>query len=250
MKLGNKIDFLFKKFLYKLFRITLPKYKSQKNYWQNRGLAYMNDFFHSKYEQREIFFQNLLMENIKNLNFDSAFEAGCGFGWNLKRLQDEFPSKRIGGLDFSETQLSNGKKYCKNYDIELSQGDICNMPFKDNYFDLGFSVGVFMNIHPSKIDKAIQEILRVSKKYVVHLEYDENHAEKFLMQKRKFKTNIVSHDYKKLYENHNVKVVKFINYKDFSDKHNDFMKEINDKLETWENYWEGPSKYILIVIEK
>ena len=103
MQFNLKLDFFFKKFLYKLFRITLPKYKSQKNYWKNRGIAYMNDFFHSKYEQREVFFQNLLIENIKNLNFESAFEAGCGFGWNLKRLQDEFPSKRVGGLDFSET---------------------------------------------------------------------------------------------------------------------------------------------------
>ena len=244
-----KLDFYFKEFLYNFFRISLPKYKSQENYWKSRGNVYMNEFFESKYEKREIFFQNLLFENVRNLNFESAFEAGCGFGWNIKRLKDEFPSKRIGGLDFSETQLLNAKEYCKKSNIELFQGDICNMPFEDNFFDLGFSVGVFMNIHTSKINDAIKEILRVSKKYVLHLEYDENHAEKFLMQKRKFKTNIVSHDYKNLYERHNAKVIKFMNYKDFLEEHSSFMKSINDKLETWEN-WEGPSKYILILVEK
>ena len=55
----------------------------------------MNEFFHSNNEQREIFFQNLLIENIKNLNFESAFEVGYDFEWNLKSSQDEFSSKRI-----------------------------------------------------------------------------------------------------------------------------------------------------------
>ena len=243
-----KLKFIFKKFLYKFTKITLPKLKSQKNYWQSRGTVYMEEFFDSKYESREIFFQNLLIENIKNLNIDSAFEAGCGFGWNIKRLKDEFPSKRIGGLDFSETQLSNGKEYCKN-NIDLYEGDICKMPFEDNFFDLGFSVGVFMNIHKSKINDAVKEMVRVSKKYILHLEYSEEYAEKHLIQERKFKTNIISYDYAKLYKDHNVKVKKFLTYKDFLAEHNSFMQNININLQTWEE-WEGPSKYILVLIEK
>ena len=243
-----KLNFYFKKFLYKFFKISLPKYKSQNEYWQKRGTVYMNEFFDSKYEKREIFFQDLLLNNIKDLKFDSAFEAGCGFGWNINRLKNEFPEKKIGGLDFSNTQLENAKNYCSK-EIEFFKGDICDMPIKDNYFDLGFSVGVFMNIHPSKIEIAVDEILRVSKKYVVHLEYDENHAEKLLSENRKFKNNIISYDYKKLYEKKNVRIKKFYNFKDFLNEYNIFMKNLNDKLETWED-WEGPSKYILIVVEK
>tara|TARA_B100000989_G_scaffold298168_1_gene286398 strand:- start:599 stop:760 length:162 start_codon:yes stop_codon:yes gene_type:complete len=45
----------------------------------------------------------------------------------------------------------------------------------------------------------------------------------------------------------NIKVVEFINYKDFLDKHNNFMVKIYGKLETWKNYWEGLIKYILVV---
>ena len=97
----------------------------------------MNEFFDSKYEKREIFFQDLLLNNIKGLKFDSAFEAGCGFGWNINRLKNEFPEKKIGGLDFSNTQLENAKNYCSK-EIEFFKGDICDMPIKDNYFDLGF----------------------------------------------------------------------------------------------------------------
>ncbi len=47
----------------------------------------------------------------------------------------------------------------------------------------------------------------------------------------------------------NVKIKKFYNFKDFLNEYNIFMKNLNDKLETWED-WEGPSKYILIVVEK
>ena len=43
--------------------------------------------------KREKFFQDLLLNNIKGLKFDSAFEAGCGFGWNINRLKNEFPEK-------------------------------------------------------------------------------------------------------------------------------------------------------------
>ena len=47
----------------------------------------------------------------------------------------------------------------------------------------------------------------------------------------------------------NVRIKKFYNFKDFLNEYNIFMKNLNDKLETWED-WEGPSKYILIVVEK
>ena len=56
------------------------------------------------------------------------------------------------------------------------QSDICQMKLDDNAFDIGFSLGVFMNIHPDKILAACQEMVRVSKRYILHLEYDEENT--------------------------------------------------------------------------
>jgi len=196
-----KWDYKAKEFLYRRFGLRMPKLWSQHQYWLRRGKDYCDDFMRSGYERFEIFFQDLLIDELKGLDFDSFFEAGCGFGWNIRRVKSEFPDKFVGGLDFSHTQLVNGKaKYMQGMDLVLTEGAATRMPFADGAYDVGFSLGVFMNIHPARIGHAIDEMIRVCRKAVIHLEYDENHAVPELRERRAFKTNIVSHDYRALYE--------------------------------------------------
>lgn len=244
-----RVDYNIKKYLYKYFGIRLPKLKDQRDYWLNRGNEYCDEFRNKGYENLEIFFQDLVVKELKKLEFGSIFEAGCGFGWNISRFKKEFPAANVGGLDFSHTQLVNGKsKYIQNDSILLTEGDATKIPFKDNAYDLAFSLGVFMNINKNKIDKAIDEMVRVCGKYIIHLEYDENHATRSLRERRVFKTNIISHDYKRLYESRGLKVRAFLTEKDFGSNYNEFVKNKIEKVERWES-WEGPSKYILIVVQ-
>ncbi|MEK7224396.1 MAG: hypothetical protein AAB221_01785, partial [Bacteroidota bacterium] len=106
-----KIRYYSKWFLYKTFGLTLPKLKDQREYWHRRGQVYMQEIFDSGYLEREIFFQNMLIKELRNLNFNSFFEAGCGFGWNIKRVKEEFTAVMVGGVDFSITQLLNARHY-------------------------------------------------------------------------------------------------------------------------------------------
>jgi ubiquinone/menaquinone biosynthesis C-methylase UbiE len=244
-----KIDHYFKSFLYRLLKIRLPKLRCQKDYWADRGRFYMNDIFSSGYLEREAFFQDMLVGELKNLEFESLFEAGCGFGWNIKRVKDDFSPMRVGGVDFSLPQLGNlKKKYMSSDKAQVSCGDATKMPFCDNAFDIGISVGVFMNIHPSKIQDAIKEMTRVSKKYIIHLEYDDNHTTKELKEQRAIKTNIVSHDYKTLYQNLGKKTITFKTHTDFSDEYYQYQKKISSRYKFWIPF-EGPEKYIFIVVE-
>jgi ubiquinone/menaquinone biosynthesis C-methylase UbiE len=243
-----KIQYFLKYFLYRSLGIKLPKLIDQREYWARRGQVYMNEIISSGYLEHEVFFQNMLIEELKRLKFDSIFEAGCGFGWNIRRIKEEFPRIRIGGLDFSATQLKSGEQYLKGMDIRTLEGDICKMPYSDNEFDIGFSLGVFMNIHPSKISMAIGEMMRVCRKYVIHLEYDENNTTNELREKRAFKTNIVSHDYKRLYESCGKKIVKLLTFKDFGESFKDHQNRISGRLERWEDF-EGSEKYMMIIIE-
>jgi len=242
-----KIRYFFQSFIYKFFSIKLPKLKSQKKYWQDRGQVYMDEIINSCYLDREIFFQNMLIDFLKNTEFDSFFEAGCGFGWNIKRVKDEFPQARVGGLDFSYSQLINSKSYLNNSEILVVNGDNCHIPYKDNTFDIGFSLGVFMNIHFSNIRAAFTEMIRVCRKYIIHIEYNEDHTTSELRQKRAFKTNIVSHDYKRLYEELGVKIVEYRTYKDFGKLYEEYAKSISTDIKRWEGF-EGSEKYIFIVI--
>ncbi len=242
-----KIQYYSKLLLYKFIKIKLPKLKDQRNYWNYRGKTYMEEVFDWGYHDREIFFQNMLIEDLRQIDFKSFFEAGCGFGWNVKRVKETFPFTKVGGLDFSFTQLQNAQKYLNGMDIALFEGDNCRMPFEDNTYDVGFSLGVFMNIHPLRIKMAIQEMIRVSSKYIIHLEYDENHTSRKLREQRRFKANIISHDYKKLYESFGMEVVKFQTFQDFGKAFSEFESNVNSKDGRWEGF-EGPEKYIYIIV--
>lgn len=243
-----KLDWYAKYFLHRVFGVTLPKLKDQRTYWQDRGQVYMEEILSSGYLELEIFFQHLLIDELKRLQFDSAFEAGCGFGWNIRRIKEEFPSARVGGVDFSFTQLCNSKDYLGDLDIHVARGDIVKMPFRDDAFDVGFSVGVFMNIHPSGIESAVQEMVRVCRRFVIHIEYDEDHTTRDLREKRAFKTNIISHDYKALYEKYGKRVQTFLTYKEFGERYAEHARQNNVDLDRWEGF-EGPEKYVFIVVE-
>jgi len=243
-----KIRYLSQYWLYKLFKLKLPKLKSQKKYWASRGQVYMDEIISSGYLDREIFFQNMLIDELNRLDFHSFFEAGCGFGWNIKRVKESFPGVRVGGLDFSFTQLCSAGKYIKDEIIPVVNGDNCRMPYKDNAFDIGFSLGVFMNIHKDKIRDALAEMTRVCAKYIVHIEYDDNHTTPELKEKRAFKTNIVSHDYFQLYAEMGLKPEKFLTYLDFGNAFYEHEKRMTADLNRWEGF-EGPEKYIFIILK-
>lgn len=244
-----KINYKFKELLYRMTGLKLPKLRSQYGYWKNRGQVYMDEILASGYLEREVFFQDMLVQYLRSIEFDSFFEAGCGFGWNIRRVKEEFPDTRVGGVDFSLGQLYNSKTYLNGRDIAVMNGDNCKLALKDNAFDVGFSLGVFMNIHSDKIESALKEMIRVSRRYIIHLEYDENHTTESLREKRAFKTNIVSHDYRALYEKLGAEVITHLTYKDFDAAYRDHQKSIKSKLDRWEGF-EGAEKYIFIVVRK
>lgn len=243
-----KMEWYAKYYLYKLLGISLPKLADQRDYWVRRGEVYRDEILSSGYLDREVFFQNMLIDELRGLEFDSFFEAGCGFGWNIGRVKREFPRARVGGLDFSLSQLGNSREYLSDCPLPVVNGDACQMPFKDNAFDVGFSLGVFMNIHPRKIESALREMLRVCGRYVIHLEYDQKHTTADLREKRAFKTNIVSHDYKGLYESLGARVIKFLTHEDFGRQYHKHACGIATDLDRWEGF-EGPEKYIYILVE-
>lgn len=244
-----KVEYRLKQFLYKAFGVTLPKLRSQHDYWQWRGAAYCDEILASGYLEREVFFQDLILEELRALDFASAFEAGCGFGWNLRRIKEAWPDKRVGGVDFSLTQLRNGRRYMAGLDIGTVQGDACRMPFCDGAFDVGFTLGVFMNIHPDFIRGALREMLRVCRTAVIHVEYCERHATPELVERRAFKTNIVSHDYEALYAELGAPVKKVLTHADFGSAFRAHEDSLRSTVDRWEGF-EGPDKYAAYVIHR
>ena len=242
-----KVEYYAKYLLYKTFGLKLPKLRDQRDYWTRRGQVYMDEITASGYLEREVFFQEMLISQLRTLEFQSFFEAGCGFGWNIKRVKEEFPTARVGGVDFSLSQLKNSLAYTNGLSIPVTNGDACCLPFQDNAYDVAFSLGVFMNIHPDRIETALREMMRVSGKYIIHLEYDQDHTTPELREKRAFKTNIVSHDYVGMYKNLGGRILSFLTYEDFGDPYIDHQRAIKTGLDRWEGF-EGPEKYVFLVV--
>lgn len=96
---------------------------------------------------------------IDSVNIDNILDIGCGEGFVINFLRN----KNIIGLDISEDVLTIAK--IQNPDNEFFIGNIYNLPFKKNGFDIVMAIEVLEHI--DKPEKAIDEIKRVSKKYCI-----------------------------------------------------------------------------------
>jgi ubiquinone/menaquinone biosynthesis C-methylase UbiE len=110
--------------------------------------------------------EKVIKSLLSNLNFKTVIDLGCGDG----ELFDHVPNGCIyTGIDISPTQLDHFRKAIKSRKNKpnLIRGDILNLPFKNNSFDLAFACDVLEHV----IDpiKAFKEIKRVVKKngYVI-----------------------------------------------------------------------------------
>lgn len=85
-------------------------------------------------------------------------DAGCGEGYIDKLLIDRFPNSVITGLKFTAEAIAVAK--VNNPTVDYVQGDICDMPFEDNSFDLVICTEVLE--HLPNPDKALKELIRIS----------------------------------------------------------------------------------------
>jgi len=111
---------------------------------------------------------NAFRSIIKDLNINKILEIGCNVGHNLIALSKIGDFKLIG-LEPSKYAVLQGRSYSNN--ISILEGDIFDIPFKNGYFELVFTSGVLIHINLADLPKAIDEMYRVSNKYVLAIEY-------------------------------------------------------------------------------
>ena len=108
------------------------------------------------------FFRHLV--NLVSLKkVDSILDVGCGEGFTLNRLKEHRIGTKLEGLEYSKDAIELGKKTYP--DIKITQGSIYELPYRDNSFDLVLCTEVLE--HLEEPEKALKELVRVSKKYLV-----------------------------------------------------------------------------------
>ncbi|MCA9371994.1 UMP kinase [Candidatus Woesebacteria bacterium] len=148
------------------FQISAGYYNRE--YYRAEGSAYrftkegasINTFLRTLANYYRAFFIRYVL-NPKN-----CLDVGCGTG-SLVKILRTFDIDAYG-VEISEAALEMADKSVRPF---LSQGDITKLPFKENEFDLVLTFDVLEHVDRSYIKRAIQETIRISKKYILHKIY-------------------------------------------------------------------------------
>lgn len=155
------------------------------------NLCVMNEFEKEYYENENFwkseafgdFDKNRIVETVSFIprEVNQLLDVGCGNGVFCNYLAIERNNIEITGLDRSETAL----KYLKTAKI---LGDITHIPFSDGKFQCVTCLEVLEHLTIEDYAKAIDELARVSSRYIIlSVPYNEN-LEKNLTQCPKCKT--------------------------------------------------------------
>jgi len=115
---------------------------------------------------------------IGGIEIQSVLEVGSNIGLNLVFIDEV----KAGKVDLHAIEPNK-----KAYDILISQEQVnlkdarnCtvfDIPYADSSIDLVFTAGVLIHIAPHDLPRATDEIIRVSKKYIMCCEYFSNKSE-------------------------------------------------------------------------
>lgn len=141
------------------------------NFWEMRSKTYgrslsgvlFKSFPPQLNEYLDKWMYGEIKSELKGKNL-KILDLGCGYGRLSSKILDDFSDASLFGIDIS-------KHYIDLYNEDLSprgvgiQGDLVKLPFKDNTFDVAFSVTTLMYITDLKDQKiALKEVFRVLKK--------------------------------------------------------------------------------------
>lgn len=101
----------------------------------------------------------------------TVLEVGCNTGQNLDIISEYLPVRsNAWGCDVNQKALH--MLHSRHRDLNAVKCSGFDIPFKDDYFDLVFTAGVLIHQKPEEVEVMMQEIIRVSKRYVLSMEYE------------------------------------------------------------------------------
>lgn len=130
--------------------------KTTTNFEKHTSKNPLKQFFFKRFEDD-------LASLIAPLNPKKILDAGCGEGFTLSRLFELKIGESLEGIDYSADAIRIGKQVHPH--LNIKRGDIYNLVYKDNSFDLVTCMEVLE--HLENPEKALKEVERVSSKYVL-----------------------------------------------------------------------------------
>lgn len=107
-------------------------------------------------------------ETVRRTGCRSVLEVGCNVGGNLRHIARHIDPGQVYGVDVNRHSLDLIHEYVP--DAQVLVASARDLPFRDRWFDLTFTVGVLIHQPAETLDQVIRELVRCSSRYVLAVE--------------------------------------------------------------------------------
>jgi ubiquinone/menaquinone biosynthesis C-methylase UbiE len=133
-------------------------------------IDYWNKYTNENKSKNNEEFSKFIKDLATSLRANNVLEVGCNVGNDLSGFSKDFD---VQGVDLNNHALDIARKKFPSF--RFKNGSIIDLPFEDSSIDFVFTHNVLNYISENEIEKAISELFRVSRKYILNCElYDEN----------------------------------------------------------------------------
>lgn len=145
----------------------------QMNHAATEQLAIWTSEFGEEYTQRNNVLRPRRVDAWRTMlginAITSILEVGCNIGWNFQYIS-QVGQYELHGIEPQAAAVTECRGM--NPGASIQCGNAFDLPHDDDTFDLVFTSGVLIHIHPTDVARAIDEMYRVSKRYLLYVEYD------------------------------------------------------------------------------
>lgn len=168
--------------------------EQHKKYWSERKIDWNQSYLSTwNHPHRE-----LIVWALHKFKWMSLWEVGCGPGPNLVRIINTFKNIQLGGSDINADAIALAQKTFNGGRFQVESVE--DMLLSDKSVDMMLSDAALIYIDPKKINKAMNEIRRITRVGVVLCEF---HCDNWLKRLWfRWKTGYNSYNYYTLLEKH------------------------------------------------
>lgn len=178
--------------------LNIKKKYDVKLFWEDIG-----DKYYPGFTRDEAFLANVpwILDRLKVLNQETLLDVGCGFARLAPFILESGYIKSYSGCDISKSVLDSSNDYLnpkptfdsishqpvepKDYRtmVNLRVDDIRCLSYESNSYDIVLVNEVIQHLEPKEYVRAIDEVIRVARNYVIFIErfaFDGEHPEPHL----------------------------------------------------------------------
>lgn len=166
----DSLDKIVEKISKKIDEIIIDKKKSEDVKWYELYKIDIEEFpTPDDYIKYKLKYKSLFIDKvIRYANNGKVIETGCGTGLMAGYLQKK--GLDVTAIDLSKKVLDYAKEIAKQSSViepcKYSQGDILNLKYKENTFEVSYSNGVLEHFNDDEIIETLKQQMYISK-YVI-----------------------------------------------------------------------------------